>query len=168
MMSRRALLVAAFALSVLPLSSGADEPTFEDADPVGKPKTYKAGSGKYAIWHDKDGWHFRATAKKDGQEFTGQIDAVDGKFTSVKLITSGSKAPPAFDTKSKSVDVSYKLLKNSESGFDLKVDDKVTAVRFKLKVDGREDPELILIGAKGTNPRGAEFLLPPAPMTKKR
>lgn len=162
MFRRPALILASFVFLSLPLA--ADEP--EDADPAGKPKTYKAGSGKYAVWQDKDGWHLRATAKKDGQEFSGTIEAVDGKFTSAKLITSGSKAPPTFPTKSKSVDVSYKMQKGSESGFDLKLDDSATAVKFTLKVDGKESPELILIGAKGANPKSAEFTLPAMPKKK--
>lgn len=164
MFRRPAMLLASFAFLALPLT--AEDPAIDDADPIGRPKTYKAGSGKYAIWHDKDGWHFRATAKKNDQEFTGRIEAVDGKFISVKLVASGGKAPPAIATKSKSVDVSFKMLKGNESGFDLKLEESATAVTFSLKVDGKDAPEAILIGAKGMNPKTAEFSLPASPKKK--
>lgn len=156
MLSRPALLAALFAFAATAIGAS-EEPKLEEIDPKGKPTAYKASSGKCAIWQDKDGWHFRVAAKKNDQTFTGQIEAVDGKFTGVKLVAKGA---PGIETKSKSIDVDFKLLKGSESGFDMKLDDSTTAIKFSLKVDGQEAPELILIGAKGKNPNNAEFLLP--------
>jgi len=165
MFRRPAALAALFAFLALPLGAADDEPKFDEADPKGKPAAYKTGSGKFAVWQDKDGWHVRASAKKNDQTFSGQIDAVDGKFATVKFVEKGGGALPPF-TKTKSIDVDFKMIKGGESGFDLKLDDAATAIKFTLKVDGQELPEAILIGAKGKNPKGAEFVLPAMPKKK--
>jgi hypothetical protein len=162
------ILALTILLGSLPAAVRADNPEFDPADPKGKPASYKVGSGKYAVWHDTEGWHFRATASKDGQEFTGRIDAVDGGFVSMRNVATtakGPKSPPAkmLPIKSKGFAIKLTLAKGSESGFDIVLDDKATAIKFALEVDGQKDEKLILIGAKGVNPKGAEFSFPPKP-----
>jgi hypothetical protein len=142
-------------------------------DPKGKP-TYKVGAGKYAVWYDEAGWHFRATAVTDGQQFTGKIVAVDGEFVAMKPYSttagrkkSGEPAPKLEKIKSKEFTVSFTLQKGSESGFDLKLDKNATAIKFvELKTDGMEAPESILIGSKGAHPAGGTFELPARPGKK--
>jgi hypothetical protein len=162
-------ILAALALMLIATAGFADDP--DDADPKGKPTAYKVGSGKYAIWYDTDGWHFRATAAKDGQAFTGRIDAVDGGFVAMRNISTTAKGPnppPGKMDKVKSTGftIKFTLRKGSESGFDLKLDDAATAIKFTLKIDDKEDTEAILIGAKGTHPKGSEFSLPAKPGKK--
>jgi hypothetical protein len=48
-------------------------------------------------------------------------------------------------------------------GLDFKVGPAATGVKFKLLVDGAEDPKKILIGEKGVHPEKAEFTLPVNP-----
>jgi hypothetical protein len=157
------LAIALFAGPIL-----ADDPKVEDVDPRGKPREYKVGSGKYAIWYADDVWHFRATSNKAGQSFTGRIDAVDGEFTGMKMIATTAKGPTPkggglLTVKSKGFDVKYKLLKDSESGFDLQLDSNATAIKFTLKIDDKDATEMILIGAKSAHPGASEFLLPAKP-----
>lgn len=144
-----------------------------DPDPKGKP-TYKVGTGKYAVWSDNAGWHFRATAVTDGQQFTGKIAAVDGEFVAMKPYSttvgrtkSGEPAPKMEKIKSKEFTVSFTLAKGSESGFDLKLDKNASGIKFvELKIDGMEAPESILIGSKGAHPAGGTFELPARPGRK--
>ena len=141
-----------------------------DPNPRGKP-TYRVGSGKYAVWFDDAGWHFRATADKDGQVFTGKIAAVDGEFVAMKNYSTMAgakkgKEPPAKleKIKSKEFSVKFTLRKGSESGFDLKLDDAATGIKFvELQIDGKDVPEAILIGSKGSHPKEVTFELPAKP-----
>jgi hypothetical protein len=166
------LVRVAMAILVSGLLIPAAARSADDAiDPKGKPTSYKAGSGKYAIWYDTEGWHFRATAAKDGQTFTGRIDAVDGQFVGMRNIATTAKGPKTapgkmLDIKSKGFDVKFTMIKGSENGFDLKLDDKVTEIKFSLKIDDKADAETILIGAKGAHPNGGEFSLPAKPAKK--
>jgi hypothetical protein len=151
------LAVLLFALPVL-----ADN--VESVDAKGKPREFKTGLGKIAIWYDNDAWHFRATANKANQTFTGKIEAVDGQVVGMKVIALTAKNPRAtggglLAVKKDSLDVNYKLLKDSESGYDFQVDDKTSAIKFSLKVDDGDATELILIGPKGTHPKSSEFSL---------
>lgn len=175
MFARTWLPIAALILA-LTVPTRADEK--DSPDPKGKPTTYKVGSGKYAVWYDDSGWHFRATSAKDGQRFTGTVAAVGGKFASIKLASTTTKSPPAKKKgaeppalpgfEGKTVDVKFTLAKGSESGFDLKLDGDATGIKFELKVDDKEAPELILIGAKGAHPKEAAFELPAKPTKKKK
>jgi hypothetical protein len=143
-----------------------------DPDPKGKPP-YRPGAGKYAIWYDDAGWHFRATASKDGQVFTGKIASVDGQITQMKNYSTmaggkSSEPPPKWmDMKSKEFTVKFTLRKGSESGFDLKLDGDATAIKFlDLQIDGQAVTKSILIGSKGANPEEATFEFPAKPGKK--
>ena len=158
---------------MLAIGSTARTDEADGPDPKGKPKDYKVGSGKYAIWYDDAGWHVRATAAKVGQKFTGKVESVEGKFTSFKLVSTTAKTPapkkgagglPGFE--GKELDVKFTLLKGSESGFDFKLDDATKGIKFTLMVDEKEAPELILIGSQGAHPKEATFELLPKPAKK--
>ena len=69
--------------------------------------------------------------------------------------------------KSKGFTIKLTLRKGSESGFDLKLDEAATAIKFELKLDDKADMDIILIGAKGAHPQAAEFALPAKPSVKK-
>ena len=158
-------------LVVLIVSTFGNELKAQDINPKGKPSAYRVGSGKYAIWYDSQGWHFRATAAKDGQAFTGHIDAVDGQFKAMRPVSTTAKGPrrspgQMLKIKSKGFQVKFTLLKGSESGFDLQLDNAATGIKFTLQVDGKDEPKLILIGAKGAHPAAAEFTLPAKPGKK--
>jgi hypothetical protein len=166
-----ALRICALLAAVLTLAASvrADE---TPSDPKGKPP-YKVGSGKYAVWYDDAGWHFRASAAKDGQVFTGKIAAVDGEFAAMKNYTTmaGVKAndpPPKWmDIKSKEFTVKFTLKKGSESGFDLKLKPDATGIKFvELQIDGKDATEAILIGSKSAHPAETTFEFPAKPGKK--
>jgi hypothetical protein len=167
MTARYCALLAAILTVGVPVRADETAP-----DPKGKP-TYKAGSGKYAIWHDDAGWHFRASSAKDGQVFTGKIAAVDGEFNQMKNystmagVKSNDPPPKWMDMKSKEFSVKFTLRKGSESGFDLKLNGDATAIKFvDLQIDGKPVTEAILIGSKGVHPAEATFELPAKPGKK--
>ena len=167
MIARLCLLIP-----VLLFALGTSVRADDGPDPKGKP-AYKPGAGKYAVWYDDAGWHFRATASKDGQVFTGKIAAVDGGFAQMKTYstTGGGKSsdpPPKWmDIKSKEFTVKFTLKKGSESGFDLKLNGEATAIKFvELQIDGQAATKLILIGAKAVNPEEETFELPAKPGKK--
>jgi hypothetical protein len=173
MVARTCLIVAAILTFTLPAMADDTGP-----DPKGKPTTYKTGSGKYAVWYDDAGWHIRLSAAKSLTAFQYKIEAIDGKFTSIKpydpLLAKapkgakkGDPAPPGLDLQTaKTLDMSSKLGKGLESGFDLKLDGDATAIKFSLKVDDKDDADLIMIGAKGAHPKEATFEYPAKPGKK--
>ncbi|HEX3152502.1 MAG TPA: hypothetical protein VHR66_30795 [Gemmataceae bacterium] len=159
-------------VSALLLGLGASTWADDAPDPKGKP-TYKPGAGKYAVWYDDAGWHFRATASKDGQVFTGKIATVDGGFSQMKTYStmaggkSNEPAPKWMDIKSKEFNVKFTLKKGSESGFDLKLNGEATGIKFlDLQIDGQAATKSILIGSKGANPAEETFEFPAKPGKK--
>jgi hypothetical protein len=146
-----------------------ESPAFADdpIDATGKPKDYKAGlSTRYAIWRDDDGWHFRYTTASDSvQHFTGTIRVIGGRMTSItprgtpaKGAKTGADAEPRKVT-APAYSFDMKINRGIEAGIDFTLDDKATALRFELKVNGKSVPALIYIGEKGAHPREATFEL---------
>jgi len=160
-----ALLVAANTLV-------ADETKLDEVDPKGMPSGFKAGlSTRFVVWHDNDGWHIRVTTSSASAKFTAKIEPVDGKIVSMKLVSStasgkkGADLPP-LKTQSKSIDMSNEIVKGSVNGYDFKLEDSATVIKFDLKVNDKEAPELIFIGAKGVHPKGSVVVLPAKPGKK--
>jgi len=141
--------------------------------PFGKPEGFKAGAKTmYALWFEKGEWHIMTTSKDKGKNtekvtFTGRIsiegDRVLGDFKKLEKLKKGK-------------DADYILLFRDYKGFDFlfstygKVDDvqfkggdKAKSIKFKLLIDGKEDPKSILIGKKGLHPDKAEFTYPAQP-----
>jgi hypothetical protein len=153
-----------------PASAG-EEPKFEDLDPSGKPKDFKAGlSTRYAIWHDGTTWHFRTTtAAKESQEFSGTIEVIGGKMTALNPVkVEGKKAKKNKDFGSWNPEgtrfkFSLTTAKGFVDGFDLQLSDKATALKLVLKVNGEEAPKAIFLGAKNAHPTSAMFFLPARP-----
>jgi len=155
-------------LATLAAPVNADDPKFEDVDPKGKPTTYKVGaSARFAVWYDASGWHLReTTASKEQTAFTGTIETVGGKITTMSLIGSGSKPSPALKANTEKFNLKDRINKGLEGGMDLKLEDSVTAIKFDLQIDGKAVPEMIFIGAKGQHPTEGTFALPAKPGKK--
>lgn len=147
------------------------EDKYEEVDPKGMPTGYKVGlSSRYVIWYDAAGWHLRVTTASALTDFKGKIEAIDGKIVSMKLISgTGTKKgdiSPEFKTESKSIELSNKISKGIQSGYDFKLDDKATGIKFDLQVDGKEQAAMIFIGAKGVHPKGSVVVFPAKPGKK--
>src|SRR6476660_7791070 len=53
-------------------------------NPAGEPKQFAQGmNAMYAVWHNKNGWHFRMTTAKKERRFSGLISVKDGEFVKV-------------------------------------------------------------------------------------
>lgn len=149
--------------------AAADEPKFEDVDPKGKPDGFKAGqSARFAIWYDDGTWHFRTTTAKDSKKFSGTIDVVGGKMVSLNPLTveKGGKGKKkdnldfgSWNPEGTQFTFSF-TTGHGMDGFDMKLSDKSTALKFALKIEGKEMPDHIFIGSKNAHPKGATFFLP--------
>jgi len=144
----------------------ADESKLEDVNPNGRPKGYKAGlSARYAIWHEAATWHIRTTSAKDTHVFSGTIQVMGGRMTSLKPITveKGGKSKTNLDYGSWNPEGTLFTFSfttgKGQDGFDLQLNDKATELTFVLKVDGKEAPDKVFLGAKNAHPKAASFRL---------
>lgn len=142
----------------------ADEPKPQGIDPTGKPKDYKPGlSSRYVIWQDADGWHFRYTTSSDDVvAFVASIEVVGGRFSTITprgTPTKGVEQSPKKSTAPKYT-FNSKINRGIEGGIDFTLDDKATAVKFDLKINGKDVPGQVYIGAKGAHPKESSFQLP--------
>jgi hypothetical protein len=150
------LLTAAFA-------SAADTP-----DPAGKPKQFVPGKGPaVAVWEDKGMWNLQVTWKDDNKSrvvFTGRVVVEGDKYTGDYGSLEKAKGADADYVRphrdGKGFD--FRLTQSSvvAIGLDFTVGPAATGVKFKVLIDGTEDPKKILIGGKGVHPEKAEFTLP--------
>jgi hypothetical protein len=170
--SARAGFLALLSAVALATTAAGEEPKYslEDLSPVGKPESFKRGQpSRYAVWFDDDGWHVRTTSGEKGPHaFAGMIEIIGGKMTSMTIV--GIEA-----TKKKEADTgtwnaqktmfkfNLKTGAGHTDGFDLKVSDKSTALKFTLTSGGDETPAKVFIGAKGAHPKAATFYLPARP-----
>jgi hypothetical protein len=142
----------------------ADDPKSEVIDPSGKPKDYKAGqSSCYAIWNDADGWHFRyTTVSDDVVTFVASIEVVSGRFSTITPRGTPTKGVDQSPKKSTAPKYTFnsKINRGIEGGIDFTLDDKATALKFDLKINGKDVPRQVYIGEKGTHPKESPFQLP--------
>jgi len=159
------------AVALAPAAAGEDPKyKFEDLSPVGKPEGFKKGlSSRYALWFDDDGWHVRTTSGEKGPHaFTGMIEVIGGKMTGMTIVGIEAAKKKEADTGTwnpqKTVfKFALKTGAGHSDGFDLKVTDKSTALKFTLTAGGDEAPAKVFIGARGAHPKAATFYLPARP-----
>jgi hypothetical protein len=164
------LAFAALLAAGLTTPAAADEPKFEDLSAVGRPEGFKAGlSSRYAVWFDDGTWHVRTTTGAKGVlSFGGNVEIVGGKMVSLTPVTvegKGAKKPDIGTWNAQHTIFQFTLntSKGHTDGFDLKVTDAATAVKFTLAVGGEEAPAKVFIGAKGAHPKATTFYLPAHP-----
>jgi hypothetical protein len=161
-----ALLCAALALSAMAgVSEGQGK--IEPIDPNGEPKGFRAGNtARYAIWHNKNGWHVRTTTAKRERHFKGIIRIEGGTFEKIHshdLETEGRlrdwwKVGP----QRQRVIFEFKTDRGID-GIDFRVSPSATLIHFNLHIDGKYEPELIFIGHHNHHPRSDPFNLPAHP-----
>jgi hypothetical protein len=151
--------------------AAADEPKLEAIDPVGKPKDYKPGATtRYAIWYEDGTWHFRyTTGNEDAQSLTGTITVVGGRMSTIvrrgtpaKGVKTGADAPVEKST-APAYKFNAKINQGIEGGIDFTLDDKATALKFELKINGKEAPSKVFVGATGAHPKSDLFYLSAKP-----
>lgn len=150
------LLTAAF-------TSAADPP-----DPAGKPKQFVPGKGPaVAVWEDKGMWNLHVTWKDDKRSrivFTGRVvvegDKYTGDYGSLEKAKGANADYVRPHRDGRGFDFRFTQSSVVAIGLDFKVGPAATGVKFKVLIDGAEDPKKILIGEKGVHPEKAEFTLP--------
>jgi hypothetical protein len=144
--------------------ASADDPKSEGIDPAGEPKNYRPGlSTRYVIWRDADGWHFRyTTASDDVVTFVASIEVVGGRFSTITPRGTPAKGVDQSPKKSTAPKYTFnsKINRGIEGGIDFTLDDKATALKFDLKINGKDVPRQVYIGEKGTHPKESPFQLP--------
>src|SRR5262249_31200939 len=98
--------------------------------PPGQPKNFKKRKvTRYAVWHDKNGWHLRTTTKKREHHFRGHITVEGGTLGKVH---------------------SYHLEKEGRLEDHWKVGPKRHTVTFDFKTDKGIDGINFTVGKKAT------------------
>jgi hypothetical protein len=164
-------LVALLALPCGALRAADDEPPVIEVSPIGVPKNLgsKGSSTRYFLWYDAGGWHLRSDSNDKAHVFTGLIDVVGGKVTSISnfdTLEAGGKKKKA-DLGILSPDkkqISFKFTTSTaRDGFDFRVNEAATAIRFKLMIEGDVKPGHVLIGAASQPAPQKTFALPAHP-----
>jgi hypothetical protein len=139
-------------------------------DPNGEPKGFKAGdSERYAVWHNKKGWHLRTTTAKEEHNFSGKIVVEGGTVETIE--------PHDLEQKGKLADWWKLGPKKHEIAFDFKTDRGIDGINFtvskdakvihfNLHIDGKHHAGKIYIGREGHHPESDPFDLPAHPGTK--
>lgn len=166
---RRSLSLLACLALVGALGSAADDAI----NPIGRPEQFKQGRRTvYAIWFDDGVWNLQVTSPDSGKKagrkiFSGRVE-VDGDFL-IGEFQGLDKAKKAKDTDwivphpdRKGFDFQFATFGKTD-GVNFKVGPKSRTITFNLLVGGDDDPDKILIGAKGARPDKAKFTLPANP-----
>lgn len=110
------------------------------------------------IWQDAAGWHLRTTGKgPDHHRFNGRIWVDQGAVIEPAPVTVEGK--DRVRTTKQSLEVDFYTFPRID-GIDWKFSG-TKCVHFKLLVDEKEQPKLILLGAKKVNPPTAIFSICP-------
>ena len=150
-----------------PILSAEDEPTIE-VNAFGEPPALSKGNAiRYFLWYDAAGWHLQTDTAGKAHEFTGLIDVVGGKVTSIsdfENLEAGKKKKKSdvgMVNQAKN-QITFKFTTSKKrDGFDFQVDDSAKQIRLKLLIDGKASPDRVVIGAAG-QPAPTEVLLLPA------
>lgn len=153
----------------------------EDPNPNGRPKEFKEGSTRsYAIWIDNGVWKLRTTStalknkqNDEGVVFTGSVRAEGGKLIgergNVEKAKNIAKADLIVEHKDgQGFDFRFATFGQID-GVNWTLGEGATAVKFKLLINGKEEPVRIFIGNKGEHPEKAEFTIAvPSPDKEKK
>ena len=164
-------LLCVLAIATTPVIS--QDKKKDKVDPAGEPKGFKPGDvDRYAVWHDKKGWHLRTTTAKVKHHFQGSITVDGGTIEaahSLRLEKEGKLADHwrldmpgrqklAFDFKTD----------EGVDGIDFKVSASAKTIHFNLLIDGKHQAKKILIGQDNDHPAQDPFTLPAHPGKKKK
>jgi hypothetical protein len=89
----------------------------------------------------------------------GRFSTITPRDTPTKGVKTGPDAVPMKSTAPKYT-INSKINRGIGGGIDFTLDDKATALKFDLKINGKDVPGQIYIGAKGTHPKESQFQLP--------
>ena len=167
--SRRGWLLRSTRLSVLlaaPFLLAADKAI----DPHGRPEGFDQGKRRmYGVWLEEDVWHLRVTSKNAAKGakrriFNGKVevtgDRLTGEFQGLEKAEKAKNADYIqVDRDGMGFEFQFTTFGKSD-GVTFKVGKKAETITFHLLSDGDDEPDIILIGAKGAHPASAKFTLP--------
>jgi hypothetical protein len=162
--------VSALALTLVGSSNGGAPGGGLDINPQGRPTAFKEGKRTaYAVWHTKKGWRLRTTTKAREHHFKGSIHVEGGTFTAAHsrhLEKEGRLADEwKMGPEKHTIVFDFKTDKGID-GINFRVSKSAKRIRFNLRIDGKHEPERILIGAAGTHPSDDPFTLQAHPGAK--
>jgi hypothetical protein len=122
----------------------------------GRPPGLKSGSVEaYWIWHDSAGWHLRTTTHSSRHRFQGRVSAMRGSVDNVRAtrLEYGDR----FRQKGNQMAFDF-TTDGGVDGFDFAIAEGDCA-QFYLLIDGKPNPERVVIGAGGRHPSHTAFRL---------
>ncbi len=125
-----------------------DPAAYEKASPDGGPADSAANAVGFSVWRDDQGWHIRSTT--DGQAHKYQISI----FPEM-AIGQGQLFDPGQSEKGQA----QGYHRAQAQDMPVKVPEGAVALRFQLKVDGRDLPSLVSIGSQGAHPACQPFTM---------
>jgi len=138
-------------------------------DPHGRPENFDQGKRRmYGVWLDEGVWHLRMTSKNvkgaKRRIFNGKVEVAGDRLTGeFQGLEKAEKAKDAdyikVDRDGMGFEFQFATFGKSD-GVTFKVGKKAETVTFHLLSDGDDDPDIVLIGAKGAHPESAKFTLP--------
>ena len=157
------IALAGWAWPLLPEAGGGGDAL----DPRGKPKGLHTGDTvRYAIWHNENGWHLRTTTAKREHVFRGHIRVEGGIFERIyshdlenegKLRDWWRVGPER-----RRVTFDFKTDRGLD-GIDFRVSKSARRIHFELHIDGRPEPNRVLVGRFDQHPISIPFDLPAHP-----
>jgi hypothetical protein len=172
---KAAVTAMLFAWSFAASGSAADKDELDSANPEGRPK-FSVGKVACALWHDGKDWHLRTTSdSKASHQFAISMNVQGGKVGALKPVNAEKKATKgapadagAWNKERTQFTFVLNTAKNGEDGFDFDLNDDATAIKFTIKIDGRDAIDLISIGSKNDHPAKSAFSLTAHPMREKK
>lgn len=169
-----AALVASLPTAIATAQEGR---SLSGSDAIGRPKAFVQGMKPViAVWYEDGVWNIRATSKQgpngtrgprvlftglvrvEGDGFAGALQGLDQGPKSKKLAVDW--VTPDADRRG----FQFKFLTvGFTDGVNFKPGPKATSIRFRLLVNGDDDPRRIIVGTKGVHPASADFTLPAKP-----
>jgi len=136
-------------------------------DPIGEPKGFRKGeSVRYAIWHNKTGWHVRSTTELKEHRFKGHIRVEGGVFERIHSHDLEKEGRLAdwwrLGPERHEVTFEFKTDRGLD-GIDFRVSKSARRIHFNLHIDGRPEPGRVFVGRFDQHPVGNPFDLPAHP-----
>jgi hypothetical protein len=143
----------------------ADKPAKRsEMDPRGEPDGLKRGITEcFKVWHNSDGWHVHVVNGKGSRNhrYQGSITVEGGVIENInsKLAKkNGMESQWKHGAKKNEISFDF-ATPEKEDGINFKASKGASAVRFSLKIDGKDVPDQVFVGKRGDNPESSTFML---------
>jgi hypothetical protein len=165
------IICAVFAGSVVTAVGAADRGRRAPMDPRGEPSGLKKGVTEcFKVWHNDDGWHVRVVNGRGSRDhkYQGTITVENGVFENVQShLAKKNGAEKQWRQGSRKTELTFDFSTDErEDGINFKTSRGASAIRFSLKIDGKEVPQQIYVGGRGDHPDTSTFTVAAHPTNK--